>query len=42
MTERDVDIPVTRKTRTLLKKMKGGLTYDEFLNKHLKGECCNV
>ena len=35
---RMVDLPVTIKTRALIKKLKGDLTYDEFFQNKFGGQ----
>lgn len=37
MKPRMVDIPVMPSTRKMLKKIKGDLSYDEFLKRHFGG-----
>lgn len=35
---RMVDLPVSVKTRSMIKKLKGGLTYDEFFQNKFGGQ----
>jgi len=41
MSERLVEIPVERQLRTVLKDVKGDLTYSEFLKRLLDQNGCN-